>query len=273
MRISEALVTLAAGVWVCCGGPAFALDAKIPTPAAAAPMQSFKSVKDAFRLGIQDYNNGEKATAARALEFAAQQGHALARWKLGRMYADGDGVPHDDLKAFEHFSRIAEEHSDETPDAANARVVSSAFVALGAYYLDGIANTYVKRNPVKAREMFQYAASYFGDPDAQYSLARLHLDGAGGRKDSRQALGWLSLSAEKGHVQAQALLGQLLFFGDAGVKQRARGLMWLTMARDAADASRDGWIIDLYTQAFSTASLTDREQALVYLEQHISKRP
>ena len=97
------------------------------------------------------------------LEYAAGQGHALALWKLGRMYAEGDGVPHDDLKAFEFFSRIADDNTDDGPDTQNSGVVASAFTALGTYFLDGIKGTYVRPNPERAYDMFNYAASYFGD--------------------------------------------------------------------------------------------------------------
>lgn len=253
--------------------PGLALDAKQAPVATAIPLEVFKSTRDAFRAGIQGYNAGDKAGAVKALEYAAQQGHALARWKLGRMYANGDGVPQNDLKAFEHFTRICDEHADEASDSSNARFVASAFVALGSYYLDGIPNTYVKPNGGRAREMFQYAASYFGDPDAQYNLARMHLDGVGGGKDPRQAMRWLNLAAEKGHVPSQALLGHLLFTGEGGPRQRGRGLMWLTLARDAATPGRDAWVIDLHDKAFSAAADTDRQAALAYLEQQNRRRP
>jgi TPR repeat protein len=273
-RMSLSVSGLAMALLACCAAPALALDGKSQPPTAAAlPADVFKSTRDAFRAGIQEYNAGDKTGAVKALEYAAQQGHALARWKLGRMYADGDGVPQDDLKAFEHFSRIADENADESPDAPNARFVASAFVALGSYYLDGIPTTYVKPNPDRAREMFQYAATYFGDPDAQYNLARMHLDGAGGAKDPRQAMRWLNLAAEKNHLQAQALLGHMLFTGEGGMRQKARGLMWLTMARDAANADRDAWVIDLYNKDFAEAADTDRQAATVYLEQQARRRP
>jgi len=255
---------------------AYALDANTQAPSTAtlpAPVDKFKTTRDAFRTGIEEYNAGHKAGAVKALEFAASQGHALARWKLGKMYADGDGVQQNDLKAFENFSRIADEHADENPDSSNSRFVSSAFVALGSYYLDGIPGTYVKPNGQRAREMFQYAASYFGDPDAQYNLARLFLDGVGGGKDMRQAMRWLNLAAEKQHAPSQALLGHLLFTGEGGMRQKARGLMWLTIARDAADPTRDAWILDLHDQAFAQAADTDRQAALAFLEQQIRKRP
>ena len=43
----------------------------------------------------------------KALQYAAEDGHPLAQWKLGRMYAAGDGVARDDVRAFDYFSRIA----------------------------------------------------------------------------------------------------------------------------------------------------------------------
>lgn len=240
--------------------------------ARSAPAAPYGSVKDALRSGVRDYNKGDKVGAARALEYAAGQGHALALWKLGRMYADGDGVPHDDLRAFEYFSKIADENADESPDSPNAGVVASAFVALGAYFLEGIQGTYVRPNPGRAREMFQYAASYFGDSNAQYNLARLYLDGSGVPQDPRQAARWLNLAAEKGHGPSQAMLGHLLVTGQGVPRQRARGLMWLTLAREAADPAKDAWILGLYDKAFEGSAPAERETALALLEQFLSRR-
>ena len=63
--------------------------------------------------------------------------------------------------------------------------------------------------------MFSYAASYFGNADAQYELARLYLKNAGtSRDDFRYGARWLGLAAQKGQHQAQAMLGQMLFDGD-----------------------------------------------------------
>jgi TPR repeat protein len=189
------------------------------------------------------------------------------------MYADGDGVQHDDLKAFEYFSKLADQHADETPDSPNAAVVSSAFVALGGYFLDGIKGTYVAANPSRAVEMFNYAASYYSDPNAQYNLARLYLEGMGVSKDSRLAARWFNLAAEKGHHASQALLGHLLINGQGVPRQRAKGLMWLTLAREAStDTIKDQWIETLYKDAFATSDESDRKLALALLEQYIQTR-
>src|SRR5690606_31690603 len=107
---------------------------------------------------------------------AAERGHAAAQWKLGQMYASGEGVTRDDLTAFRYFSRIASLHAEDSPFTPEARYVASAFVALGRYYLNGIDGTEVRRDPVRAREMLGYAASYFADRDAQYMLGSLYLD-------------------------------------------------------------------------------------------------
>jgi Sel1 repeat len=118
-----------------------------------------------------------------------------------------------------------------------AQIVANAFVALGRYYLNGIPNSKIKPDTGRAREMFSYAASYFGNADAQYDLARLYLKTPdASREDIRDGARWLGLAAHKGQHQAQALLGQMLFDGDRLPPQRARGLMWLTLARDSATA-------------------------------------
>jgi TPR repeat protein len=281
MRISDfTLVVLISGLAL----PALAQDAALsvqpprailaPSPGAAqmVPLAPFSSVRDALRAGVKDYNAGDKIGAARALEYAAGQGHVLALWKLGKMHSIGDGVPHDDLKAFEYFSKIADEYADETPGTQNAKVVSSAFTQLGIYMRDGIKGSYVAANAPRAAELFQYAASYYGDADAQYQLSRLFLEGRGVAKDARQAARWLNLSAEKGHVESQALLGQLMSTGVAGMpRQAARGLMWLTLARDGADPVRHADIIEAHRKAFDAATPQDREAALAFLQRQMNR--
>jgi TPR repeat protein len=120
--------------------------------------------------------------------------------------------------------------------------------------------------------MFQYAASYFGDPDAQYHLGRLYLTGRGAIKDPKLAARWFGLAANKGHLQAQALLGSLLFKGEVVPRQAALGLMWLTLASDAAGGAPDKWVRDLHDAAFKQASDDERQLALMFLERRLNGR-
>jgi uncharacterized protein len=226
----------------------------------------FKSDLDAFSEGLNNYRAGDKPAALKALEFAANKGHPRALWKLGRMYADGDGVPRNDYKAYRQFERIADQYADAPRMSPDARFISSAFVMLGQYLLDGIPNTSVRANPKKACDLFNYAASYYGDPAAQFQLGRQYLTGMGVGKDPRQAARWFHLAAEKGYAPAQALLGQLFISGNGVPQQVAKGLMWLAMAKDSADSEREAWIIQMHDEAYANSPDTARQAALGFLE-------
>jgi uncharacterized protein len=104
-------------------------------------------------------------------------------------------------------------------------------VRLGIYYLSGIPNSNIRPDAARGRDMLSYAASYFGDPEAQYHLGRMYLDGQGVGKDTKQAIRWLWLAADKGQYQAQAILGALLFKGQSVPRDGARGLMWHARTR------------------------------------------
>ena len=202
-------------------------------------------------------------SALTELQYAAEQGQLDAQWKLARMYADADGVPRDDLRAFSYFNQIANSHPDETPGTWQAQLVANAFVALGHYYLSGIPNSKIVADRARARDMFDYAATYFGDADAQYELGQLYLTGT--PSDPHQAARWLKLAARKGNCRAEVALGDMLFQGQVMPRQAARGLMWLKLARDCAgpDETR---VKQLYDSAFKRASDEERAMALVYLE-------
>jgi len=258
--------------------PAFAFDgsksdaamAAMPVVTPAVPARP-QTPADAFRSGATWIKAGEIARGLNALEYAAEAGHPLAQWKLGRIYADGEGVKPNERKAFEYFSRIADAHAEDSPDSPQARFVANAFVSLGHYYLDGIPNA-LERDPERAREMFGYAASYFRDPDAQYQLARLYLDGVGAPRDPRQAARWFGLSAQKGQGAAQAMLGAMLFTGDNVPRQAARGLMWLTIAKDSARGGDQAWIAKLYDSAFAQATPDEQALAGVLLKRYLENR-
>ena len=242
--------------------PAFAFDGTTtPSTAALTPNDGLRNTNHPLL--------DEKAKALTALQYAAEQGQPAAQWKLGRMYADGDGVPQDQMRAFNYFSEIANTHPDESPGTAQARFVANAFVSLGHYYLSGIPNSKIKPNAARARELYNYAATYFGDADAQYELGRLYLDST--PKDPHEAARWFQLAANKGQCRAEAALGDILFQGQYVPRQAARGLMGLTLSKDCAGPD-EAWVKPLYDNAFRRASDDERAMALVYLEDWLKGR-
>ncbi len=273
MRISRRVAGIAGGGILVAIIGALGLGI-VPRPAfsfagSAAPNTASLTPSDGLRSAAGMPESADKAKTLSALEYAADQGHLAAQWKVGRMYAAGDGVPKDDQRAFIYFSQIANTHPDEPPGTAQARILANAFVALGHYYLKGIPNTTAAPDAVRARDMFAYAASYFGDADAQYQLGRLYLDGS--PSDPRQAARWFQLAATKGDCRAEAVLGDMLFQGQQVPRKAARGLMWLTLARDCA-GTEDNWIKPLYENAFRRANDDERAKALDYLENWLKGR-
>ncbi len=248
--------------------PAFAFDGSTSNPPAKISPKSYASAEQALRAGLDDLNAGNAASCVDALNYAAEGGQTVARWKLGEMYADGVGVARDDVKAYHYFNQLVQDYDEDALDPRNRGAVSSAFVAVGVYSLTGIPNSDVRPDPERARELFQYAAATFGDPDAQYNLAHMYIVGSGGlAKDKLVAVRWLMLASGKGHRPSQALLGHLLFAGDGVLPQRARGLMWLTIADDGAESPKDDWIRDLYRRDLAAASAQDREMATAMLDE------
>ena len=207
-----------------------------------------------------------------ALQYAAEGGDPLAQWKLGRMYASGDYIARNDLMAFDYFSRIASKHAEDNPNSPQSAVVANAFVALGRYYLSGIPNSKVNADPERAREMFYYAASYFGNADAQYDLARLYLKGINATPNEiAVGVRWMGTAAKKGQHLAQAQLGEMLFNGDRMRPQRARGLMFLALACESA-APDEAWIKENYNRAVAGSTEDERAMAVKYVEQWVQGR-
>jgi exopolysaccharide production negative regulator len=280
MRISDAIARIPSGptavrfVGALCLAvgllsPGHGLAPALAFDGSASSATASLSPSDGLRGGAHPPEAITKSNALSALQYAADQGEPVAQWKLGRMYADGDGVPRDDLRAFNYFSEIANTHPDETPGTPQARFVANAFVALGNYYLTGIPHSQVAADPARAREMFDYAASFFGDADAQYELGRLYLTGT--PSDPHQAARWFLLAATKGQCRAEVALGDMLFHGQAVPRQAARGLMWLTLGKDCA-GSDETWVKPLYDSDFQHASDDERAMALVYLEDWLKGR-
>jgi TPR repeat protein len=250
--------------------PAGILLALLLLPAGgAAAFDGDLSPNEAFRMGYKSYKAGDTETALEALNFAAEQGHTAALWKLGRMHANGDGVAQNDGKAFDIFMRIAGDSSDANPRSRDARYVADALVSLGRYYETGIANR-LEANPAVSRQIYSHAAAYFGDAEAQFQLARMHERGLGGDRNPRQAARWYKLAARKGHAGAQAHFGLLLMKGEGTKRNSVKGLMWLSLARRQSVGNAN--ISELYQNAFSSAPEDDRETAMAMADKWLQRQ-
>lgn len=230
---------------------------------------AFAAEKDSpwavFRFGFTAYQSGDKDQAVEAYRYAAENGQLGARWKLARMYADGDGVKRDDYEAFKFFQDIVQQ--DVEPGSPDEPYLSDALVALGGYLLYGIPDSPVRANPALAQDYFMRAAANYGHPAAQFEVGRMFLGNYGFKANVQQAARWLQLSAEKGHAGAQATLGNLLFQSGRAV----RGLAMMTAALHRAPAKEQGWIRQMQEEAFALADEVDRRTAIALAEDIIAQ--
>lgn len=247
------LPAIAAGlVAASLGGGAARADSDI-----VAQSEQAKSPWAVFRFGFSAYNSGDKEEAVEAYRYAAENGQLGARWKLARMYAEGDGVPRNDYEAFKFYQEIVQ-HEVE-PGSPEETYISDALVALGRYARRGIPDTPVEPNFAAAQEYYMRAAATYRHPQAQYEIGRMLLEGRGGvQVNVQQAARWFQLAAEKGHVTAQATLGHLLF--QSG--QLVRGLAMMTTALERASSSERDWIRGMQEEAFAIAGEADRRTAI-----------
>ncbi|MGB7336079.1 MAG: tetratricopeptide repeat protein [Salaquimonas sp.] len=230
------------------------------------PKQVFKeekpSAKKLFSFYLSKKKQGKDDEALDVLEYAAGQGNSTAQWKLGNMYQLGDSVGRDPAKAFKFYQQIANRYGDARPNTPEWAITGKAMVALGNYYRDGLPEANVAKDGNEARVMYTTAAMYFRDPDGQFELARLILQGGGSFEEGRQAIRMLQLADRKGHPGAMALLGSTLVEGEYVIQDVVLGLTMLTKAANQATPDMLPWIQNLQQEAFALATPEQREQAI-----------
>lgn len=232
----------------------------LSTCSAFAQEESTDDILSVFGQFDTDVSN-ENLLAA--LEDAAAAGQPIALWRLGVMYENGEGVAPDRSKAFQYFSQLADGHANTPPKSLEADIVAQSFLKVGEYYREGVPDAGVPANDDLSRKLWLHAASYFGDPEAQFKVGQLYLDESELGYSPLQSARWLALASRKGHAAAQATLGNLMFNGDGIPADPVEGLMWLTLAdRNAHGTEDEPWIAELFDRAVSIASQQQRQQAI-----------
>ena len=208
-----------------------------------------------FAPATKPTRRATRQTALEALNFAAENGHPGALWKLGRMYATGDLVTEDDRQG-DGALRDGRQRIWRRQPARAGRAVRRRRLR-DARRLLPERHTRARSTPIRAAR----AASSPMPPPISAIPTRstrspaMFLDGQGGDQNARQAARWFKLAARKGHVGAQAEFGHMLYEGIGVDRRPVEGLMWLSIARLSSPG--DPLIQARHEQAFSTA---DEEQ-------------
>ena len=200
--------------------------------------------------------HGASAEAVGWYREAARLGDAHAQFTLGLMYANGKGVPEDGKEALAWYRRAAEQgHA-----AAQFTLGHMYFLGVGAprntaeiaaawrgwlasdqlplWFTDsGYAEEgSVPRNVVRAAEWFRKAADR-GHMEAQFVLGVMLVIGRDVPKDLVQAAGWFRKAADQGDAEAQFVLGVMHANGACAPKDAVQAAAWFHKAADQGHAS------------------------------------
>lgn len=121
----------------------------------------------------------------------AESGHADAQFRLGSMYASGEGVEQDFARAFKWWNLAASKENLE------------AQYRMGVLYAKGVG---VPQDQAQAVSWFRLAAGR-GHAMARFSLGYHYAEGLGIPHDNVKAYVWTALAAEQGVAAARTNAG------------------------------------------------------------------
>ena len=218
-----------------------------------------EDMDEEIEANLRDYSETEdyKVESVKWFRKAAEQGHAEAQYKLGKMYEDGRGVEQDSKKAIEWYQKAAD------------RGLHGALYTLGKMYEDGrgveqnnrkavewywkAAEQHSIGAPYKLGEMYEYGKGVEqNDEEAVkwYFRASKHDTDTGGRKKlsemyetsrgigpgDEEAFKWYSNAAKWGSPDAQFILG-IMYANGRGIPQNdGKAVKWLQKAAQQRDA-------------------------------------
>ena len=144
-----------------------------------------------------------------------------ANFRIGDMYAEGNGVPKDTSEANRWYQR----GMDMASAGARAR-----WFAADVY----LANAYLQSKGVPldfgAAMHWMKDAAEQGNRQAQVSLGSMYRDGQGSPQDYGEAMYWYRKAADQGSAVAEWMIGRLYFDGKGVIRDFTEAATWFRKA-------------------------------------------
>jgi len=163
------------------------------------------------------FDQGQYLTALDLAQKLAAKGDPQAHTLLGRLHAEGLGVPQSEATAAKWYAKGVELGD-----------IEAAF-ALGALYAKGVG---IERNYAEAARLFEIAAAK-EHPLANYNLGLLFLRGQGKVENPHRAFAHIRFAAWRGVVSAQFDLGNLYATGTGTEHNAFEAARWIEKAANA----------------------------------------
>jgi TPR repeat protein len=151
-----------------------------------------------------------------AVKARADKGDASAQLSVAALYASGNGMARDPVKAAKYTRKAAEQGS------------ARAQCLLGLLYSNGNG---VKMDKAEAARWLHRAADQ-GLAEAQYDLGGCFASGDGVVHDPAEAVAWYRKAAAQGLVEAQSEIGNCYLEGNGVPTDIPEGLKWTRQAAE-----------------------------------------
>jgi hypothetical protein len=195
------------------------------TPAHKVAMLKPPAPAPAKKLGAGSNGPGldnapqDPAKLAAWLQDRVKTNDPVAEYRLGVLYALGQGVKQDYGQAAQLFQAAADGG------------VAEAQYNVAVMYSEGMG---VQRDPAQAVKWYQKAAAQ-GNPNAAFNLGVAYSNGAGVTQDIQEAARWFGRAASAGVVNAQFNLGLLYERGEGVPQSPVEAYAWYAAAASRGD--------------------------------------
>ncbi len=168
-------------------------DPKLPVLAVTLLLLATVSAAADLEKGLAAYDSGDYATSLAECQPLAEAGDAMAQFCVGRLYANGFGVPMDDALALKWYGLAAQQGHSE------------AQFNLGVMHANGWG---VPMNDAEAARWYRKSAEQ-GFIQAQSALGHICYNGRGEEQNIAAAYMWYAIAAQLGDVNAGFKLDNL----------------------------------------------------------------
>lgn len=207
------------------------LNNQTPKNSQAAPLAENKLPGHEFYTRAMQIADTKEKIRIDLLEQAAYQSHSLAQYQLGLHYFHGLGVPQDDAKAHDWFSKAA--HSDYAP--AHSYLAWMNAIGLGVEKNIDDASSYFyqaqqKYQPLQVTKRNNAVTTKNKTNNADKSQQSAQIKVSQAPTDPKKALKWYQEAAQKGDITAQSYLGELYQTGKSVPQNFVEAYAWLNLA-------------------------------------------
>ena len=183
------------------------------------------------------YQRGDYATAMLIVKPLADQGDAVAQYRVGVMYFHGEGASQDYGEAVKWFRKSADQG------------YAPAQYNVGVMYQRGRG---VSRDYAEAVEWFRRAADQ-GNADAQFNLGAMYRNGQGVSQNYAESFQWYQSAADRGYIKAQLAVASMYHAGQGVPRNDAEALKWFGKVADHGNADAQEMVGFMYLHGKGTA--------------------